>query len=141
MDVTNRPGYLLMKAGMHASRALEEALERVMLNGREFLVMTYIADEPLSQQELSRRLGIDPTLVVGIVDTLEERKLVARARDTADRRRYAITLTASGRKVLAAATKAVATAEDELLEPLDNDDRRHLRFILLRLMKPRLPYL
>ena len=34
------------------------------------------AADGLSQQELSARLGLDPTIVVGLVDGLEERGLM-----------------------------------------------------------------
>jgi DNA-binding MarR family transcriptional regulator len=141
VEATRSAGYLLMKAGIHASRLVEEALGSVALNAREYLVLTYLAEQPLSQQELSRRLGIDPTLVVGIVDVLEERELLARQRDPDDRRRYAVTLTAAGRKVLTKATKATAAAEDQLLAPLGAGEREELRGILLRVMQPLLPYL
>ena len=44
--------------------------------GREFLVLTFVrAADGLSQQELSARLGLDPTIVVGLVDGLEDRDL------------------------------------------------------------------
>lgn len=141
MKVTTTAGYLLMKAGIHATREMEAALAAMQLNPREFLVLTYAADAPLSQQELSRRIGIDPTLIVGVVDTLEERRLVARERDPDDRRRYAITLTPSGQKALARAVEATAAVEDAFLAPLDRAARAELRSLLMKLMKERLPYL
>ena len=139
--MTRSAGYLLMKAGIHASRLLEDALGTVELTAREYLVLTYVAGQPLSQQELSRRLGIDPTLVVGVVDRLEERALVARERDALDRRRHAVTLTTAGRKLLVKAAKATAAAEDDVLAPLDDSEREHLERLLYTVMKPRLPYL
>ena len=73
------------------------------LTGRQFLVLTFAGgEEPLSQLELSRRLNLDPTIVVGLLDELEERGLVNRVRDPADRRRHLLELTAAGRKLAAA---------------------------------------
>ena len=134
--VTSSAGYLLMKAGMHATRAIESALDEVGLSAREFLVLTYVGGEAMSQQELSRRLGIDPTLVVALVDGLESRGLLSRARDPDDRRRYALSLTAAGKRLRKRATDATAAAEDALLRAVPAADRRTLRDLLRRVISP-----
>ena len=139
--VLTSAGYLLLKAGTHALAAFEQALAADGLNGREFLVLTFVGHDRLSQQELSRRLGLDPTIVVGLIDALEERGLVSRERDPADRRRYVLSLTAAGRKLRARTESKVAEAEQDFLGPLPAHDRAHLRDLLEKVMRPRLPWL
>ena len=86
--VLTSAGYLLLKAGHHIGQEFDAALARLGLSGREFLVLSFVAAaEDLSQQDLSERLGLDPTLVVGLVDAVEERGWMTRTRAPADRRR------------------------------------------------------
>lgn len=140
--VLSSAGYLLLKAGTQFHAVIDEALGAVDLTGRQFLVLTFAGgNEPLSQLELSRRLHLDPTIVVGLLDELEERGLVSRTRDPADRRRHRIELTGPGRKAQARAAKAVAAAELEFLAPLSAADRKELRGLLLEVMRTRLPWL
>ena len=135
-------GYLLLKAGTHFHAVVDDALDGLGLNGRQLLVLTFTSgDEHLSQQMLSVRMGLDPTIIVALVDELEDRGLVARERDPDDRRRHRLRITAKGRKVHAAAVRAVAAAEKEFLAPLDRADREALRDALVTMMTPRLPWM
>ena len=109
---------------------------------REFLVLSFVgAAEDLSQQDLSERLGLDPTIVVGLVDALEERQWVTRTRDPADRRRNVLRLTAVGRTAHASAVRAAQAAEDAFLEALGPGERATLRALLNDVMRRRLPWL
>ena len=60
-------------------------------------LQTIAAHQPLSQRELSERLGLDPSDTVAVVDILESAGYVSRDRDPSDRRRHALTLSADGR--------------------------------------------
>jgi DNA-binding MarR family transcriptional regulator len=135
-------GYLLLKAGTHFHALIDATLAELGLNGRQLLVLTFTGSEDhLSQQMLSVRLGLDPTIVVALVDELEDRGLVVRERDPEDRRRHRLRITAKGRKVHATAERAVAAAEKEFLTPLDRAQREALRAGLVTMMTPRLPWM
>ncbi|HET8714508.1 MAG TPA: MarR family transcriptional regulator [Holophagaceae bacterium] len=54
-------------------------------------------DGPLSLKDLSARIQLHPSTVVGVVDRLEAKGLVARKADPEDRRRVRLSLTAAGR--------------------------------------------
>src|SRR3954469_12662843 len=117
-------GYLLLKAGTHFHTVIDAALEALGLNGRQLLVLTFTSsEEHLSQQMLSVRLGLDPTIIVALVDELEDRGWLLRERDPDDRRRHRLRITPKGRKVHAAAVRAVTVAEREFLAPLDRSER------------------
>ena len=76
-DVLRSAGYLLIKAGHYIGLEFDAALTELGLSGREFLLLSFVrSSSGLSQQELSARLGLDPTIVVGLVDALEDRGLV-----------------------------------------------------------------
>jgi len=135
-------GYLLLKAGTHFHTVVDEALDGLGLNGRQLLVLTFTGSEDhLSQQMLSVRLGLDPTIIVALVDELEDRELVVRERDPDDRRRHRLRITAKGRKLHATAVAAVTKAEREFLAPLDRSEREALRRLLVEVMTPRLPWM
>ncbi|MGZ4675302.1 MAG: MarR family winged helix-turn-helix transcriptional regulator [Acidimicrobiia bacterium] len=135
-------GYLLLKAGTQFHTVVDDTLAELDLNGRQLLVLTFTgAEEHLSQQMLSVRLGLDPTIIVALVDELEDRGLVVRERDLEDRRRHRLRLTPAGRTVRAAAVRAVTQAEKEFLAPLDRTERDTLRRLLVATMTPRLPWM
>lgn len=141
-DVLTSADYLLLKAGHYLGIEFDAALTEIGLTGREFLVLSFVrAVDGLSQQELSERLGLDPTIVVGLIDTLEARDLVSRRKDPADRRRNLLALTDHGRKVHDAAVAAARAAEDAFLAPLTPAERTALRASLRAIMAPRLTWL
>ena len=72
-------------------------------------------DSSLSLKDLSARIQLHPSTVVGVVDRLESKGLVARKTDTADRRRVKLSLTAAGR---ALRKKAPHPAQGRLLMAL-----------------------
>lgn len=135
-------GYLLLKAGTQFHTVIDEALASLDLNGRQLLVLTFVGtEEHLSQKMLATRLGLDPTIVVALVDELEDRALLARERDPDDRRRHRLRLTPAGRKLHAKAVRTVTDAERGFLAPLDRAERAELRRLLVATMTPRLPWL
>jgi DNA-binding MarR family transcriptional regulator len=82
---------------------------------------------PISQAELARATGTDPTLTGRILQTLMERGLVTRQRSEEDRREYVLELDAEGRKVRSRveklrdqlAARVVAALDDRDLEDFD----------------------
>lgn len=94
------------------------------------------ADEALSQQDLARHLHLDPTLVVAVIDDLEEQGLCARIRDSADRRRHVIQLTAKGKKTFREARALSIRVGEEIFAPLDRAERAQLTAMLKRIMAP-----
>lgn len=82
---------------------------------------------PGSQQQAARRLGVDRTTMVALLDGLEAKGLVTRHPDDADRRRNVVGLTQAGHLKLAAATAASEEAERQFLAPLDSETARQLK--------------
>lgn len=90
--------------------------------------------EPVSQKQISDRLGVDPSDLVAVVDLLEGAGFVTRSRDPHDRRRYSLTLTPLGRKQLRRFDAIAAEVEDELLAPLDDEERQAFRRLVRRVI-------
>ncbi len=143
--VANEPGVttsaanLLMKAGMLIGRAIDDALVPLGISGRQFFLLSIAVEHHSdSQLEISRRMHLDPTIVVSLVDELEQAGFVERRRHPDDRRRYQIALTAAGRKVHRSAIRAAAGVERSFLGELSAAERERLRGDLERVMAAKL---
>jgi DNA-binding MarR family transcriptional regulator len=87
---------------------------------------------PESQREVSERLRFDASDLVTFVDVLERERFVVRRRDERDRRRYALELTAAGRRALRRRDAEAERLNEELFAPLRPEERELLRCLLLR---------
>ncbi len=77
------------------------------VTGAQLFVLRELAAEPrASIRALSERTLTDPSSVSVLVARLVERGLVSRARDPLDRRKSALSLTPTGRRLLARAPEA-----------------------------------
>ena len=85
-----------------------------------------------SQKEVADRLRFDASDLVGFVDALEKAGFVVRKRDQRDRRRYALALTAAGRRALERRDREAERLNQELFAPLRPEEREQLRRLLLR---------
>lgn len=127
--------YLLKLAFLRASELAGAALAPHRIDLRELAVLASLAGpDPLSQQQLAVRLGIDRTTMVAVIDGLEGKGLVARAPHPADRRKNIVRLTAAGRAVLPPARRVADKAEREFLAPLSGADADALPEILRALI-------
>ena len=70
------------------------------------VLISFSAEGTLPLSKIGERLMVHPTSVTNAIDRLESQGLVSRLPDEADRRRTFAELTAKGKNVLAAATKA-----------------------------------
>jgi DNA-binding MarR family transcriptional regulator len=128
-------GYLISRLGFYASRQFAERLETVGLTPRMWGAMNMLDHEgDVSQQQLGRAIGMDPSSVVSTIDELEAHGWVERRRHPTDRRAYALHITEAGREVLTRARRLAAGAQNDLLAPLDDAERAQLHDLLLRLV-------
>ncbi|NUP44408.1 MAG: winged helix DNA-binding protein [Streptomyces sp.] len=81
-----------------------------------YAVLLRLDAEPLrSQAALAEAIGADKTRIIDVLAGLEERGLISRTPDPADRRVRLLALTAEGRRVRDAAQGAVQEREERLL--------------------------
>jgi DNA-binding MarR family transcriptional regulator len=130
--------YLFKRALVDLEELHAEHLAPVGVSGRELGVLLLLdGRDPQSQQQAAGRLGVDRTTMVGLLDGLEAKGLVARRADAGDRRRNVLELTEDGQTVLARALRASDHAERELLAALDDAESAQLRTLLTRLTQDR----
>lgn len=74
------------------------------ITGPQLACLVTIKDHgPLTSANLAKKVYLSPSTVVGIIDRLEEKKLIERNRDSRDRRQVYISITATGRQLVEAA--------------------------------------
>lgn len=128
------PGLLLALLGHEAMRRLRAAHTAHNLKPRQFQILGLLHDHGgLAQRELMQTMGVDPSILVTLLNPLEADGLVARGRDPDDRRRHLVTLTPAGERHLVSASRAQKNAEDALFASLDDDQREQLACLLIAL--------
>jgi DNA-binding MarR family transcriptional regulator len=97
------------------------------------MLMILAAEEPIAQNELGERAGVDPSTMVARMDALVDRGLVERVRSSEDRRSYAIRLSPEGRAVLKALRRRAKAHGDRFFAPLSERERLELHRLLTKL--------
>ena len=86
--------------GQPTKQRLRDALDLGRGSGR-VKSLIWLTEGPLSLSGLAEAVGVDAPYATLIVDSLEERGLVERQPDPADRRRKLVSLTPAGREAVA----------------------------------------
>lgn len=127
-------GYLLARVGTDSRRRWAHTLVDQDLTPHHYSALIALDQlGAMSQQQLSRLVGIDPRNAVPVIDQLENRGLLERRPDPVDRRRHAVALTPSGRTLLCELRDAAEQEEHQLLAPLSTSERRTLHSLLTKL--------
>lgn len=95
-------GFLVARTARSMKRVLDAKLVDSKITSTQYIVLQCLWDEdglPLS--ELGHRLYFDNPTITGVVDRMEKLDLVARNRDTADRRVVRVYLGKEGKKLKA----------------------------------------
>ena len=121
-------------------RAFETTLEPGGLRPRHLIALKLLSERgPASQQALADSLSLDPSNVVGLLNELEERGLITRRRESADRRRHIVELSPRGKKELCSAYDRLRRIDDDLLSPLSARERATLYDLLVRAVGAKTP--
>jgi DNA-binding MarR family transcriptional regulator len=133
-ELLAKSGFLMLRLALgFKARALDE-LEAAGFSQHHYVVLAVVGEQAHNAQAaIAAALGLDPSQLVGVLDALEARGLIARHRDPEDRRRHVVSLTAKGRQQLLRLRAKIDRLEDELFAPLDAKSRRDLHEMLLQL--------
>jgi MarR family transcriptional regulator, lower aerobic nicotinate degradation pathway regulator len=86
-----------------------------------------------SQNHLGRLIYLDGATIKGVVDRLRARRFVTSQGDPQDKRRRAIALSETGRRVAEAAVVVAAEITAETLAPLTQEEQRTVQRLLKKL--------
>ncbi|MCU1489832.1 MAG: hypothetical protein JWM85_1237 [Acidimicrobiaceae bacterium] len=114
-------------------RSAEESMAPGGLRPRHLIALKLLQEHgAVSQHAIAETLSLDPSNVVGLLNDLEDRRLITRRRDPDDRRRHIVELSSLGEKELELANARLSCVEDELLSALSCDERSTLYDLLVR---------
>lgn len=127
-------GFRLRRIQNQLSRDFAAATADRNLRSGLFSSLSIVAANPgISQNELSRVVGLDKSITVQIVDELEKRELAERRRSSTDRRRYELHATESGVSYLDELFDILAETENAVLHQLTRAELMLLRELLDRM--------
>ncbi|MEM8530364.1 MAG: MarR family transcriptional regulator [Chloroflexota bacterium] len=133
-------GYLLSYVAQMAHRRVDEALEPLDIDSRQFGVLILIGEtEHRSQIAISEHMGLDRTHVVRLIDDLERISYVTRETDPTDRRYHRLKLTAAGTEALQKAKQAELIAQEEVYKTFSDEERATFHTLLLKLTTDSFP--
>ncbi|MEZ4321130.1 MAG: MarR family winged helix-turn-helix transcriptional regulator [Myxococcota bacterium] len=129
------PSFLVSQVGAHAAARFTEALaERGLEPTQVGILRILCARAPMNQRALSDLVGILPSQLVALLDTLEARGLVVRERDPDDRRANALYATEAGRAEMRAVEALTEVLDSSLFAGFSPDERSILVTLLERIV-------
>ena len=113
---------------------LEDDLAKLDLTPPQFYVLAtigYAGGLPFG--EIGAKMMVTVSNLTGIVDRLEEKKLVSRKRDSQDRRVVHVVLTEKGAKLYKNTIPLFEKSISQIFSPLDKSQQKELSALLRRL--------
>jgi DNA-binding MarR family transcriptional regulator len=127
--------FLLSQVGAHVAARFAERIAPLGLKPFHAGILSVLEKHPgMPQQALSELLGMFPSRLVGLLDDLEQLKLIERRESPSDRRIYAVHLTQAGRKASSKISKMAGQLEDDLCAALNDKERKGLADLLGRIV-------
>lgn len=141
-NVGNYLGYLLRRARLRVAH-LVALLQDAGTDGsdvalsREYAILLVLSESGgLSQHRLSEQLDVNRSVMVKVIDDLEAREEVVRARDAGDRRSYALSLGPAAPERLADMRRHFDALSRDFTAPLGGRERSRLVALLAELVAP-----
>lgn len=119
-------GYLLRRANQHHTAIFSEHMPG-RTTPTQFAAMARLyEEEPLSQNQLGRRIAVDAATIKGVVDRLAGRGVVQVERDPDDGRRFLVSLTPQGRTYTQECISRAEAISTKTLAPLEPGEAMQL---------------
>jgi len=127
-------GFLLRRAHQYASEVFQAKIGARNLTPQQFSVLvTLLERREIAQTRLGELVAMDPATVLGVVQRLAQRGLVAVRTDPDDGRRRLVQLTHDGHELARELVVIGPTISSETLEGLSEAEQRDLLRLLDKL--------
>lgn len=133
-SLTRYTGFLVAKAHQRLWAIFGAECKKVGIESPCVGVLHLLEEHgPMSQQQLGRKLRVDRTTMVKLIDHLESLELARRCNNPTDRRAYLVETTPKGVKTLAALKRVGDAMESRLLAQFTEEEKVLIRRALLAL--------
>ena len=133
-ELVKSSGFLLARLGLAFKAKALAQIEHEGFEGHHYSVLAILAEGAReTQSTIAEALDVDPSRLVALLDSLEERGLIERQRDPHDRRRHVVSITGEGKLKLQRLRAVAKQVEDEFLAPLSPEERETFHSLLLQL--------
>ena len=125
-----------LRFNLVSNKKLQDDLERLDLTSPQFYVLAtigYAGGLPFG--EIGEKMMVTVSNLTGIVDRLEEKRLVVRERDARDRRVVRVMLTDKGMKVYKNTIPLFEKSISQFFSPLNKIQQKELASLLRRLIR------
>lgn len=127
--------FLLSQVGAHAAEGFGTRLTALGITSQHAGLLRMLGSNAgMTQQAAAQLFGIYPSRLVALADELEEKKLITRKGDAADRRKYHLHLTSAGRRCLQRIAEVTHQLEEDLFGSLDSTERETMAEVLRRIV-------
>ena len=133
-ELAQSTGFLLARLGFAFKGQAIASAEEAGFEVYDYSVLAILGEGArATQATIAEALSLDPSRLVALLDSLEQRELVVRQRDPLDRRRHVVSITPAGEGELGRLRATVKALEEDFFAPLDPAERVALHELLTRL--------
>jgi DNA-binding MarR family transcriptional regulator len=127
-------GYLATRAEIRLRRAFFRGNAGLELRPVEFSLLALLAaNSRATQKQLGRALEVSAPNMAVVLERMEERKWIRRARNPEDRREHFVEITPAGRKLADQSMARTLQAEEGFLRRLTHAERQLLAELLQKI--------
>ena len=133
-DPQGELAFLIAQVGSHAQSSFGKQVDTLGLRLVHVGVLKMIfAKAGMTQRELGDALGIYPGNLVRLIDELQEKGLLRRVHNEADRRTYTLELTAAGNRMTLDLIALTKSHQERVCRSLSATERKQLTRLLRKI--------
>jgi MarR family transcriptional regulator, lower aerobic nicotinate degradation pathway regulator len=135
-DIYSKPGHLIRRLQQIAVAIFMEETAAFDITPVQYSALLAVRNhDGIDQTTLMKIIAFDRSTIGEVMKRLEKKRLVKRVTSASDRRTRLLTITPSGRKLLARVKKAVDAAQDKIVAPLSAQERAEFMRMMHKLVQ------
>jgi DNA-binding MarR family transcriptional regulator len=131
VDIDLQPGYAIRRLHQISVGIFLQSVGEGGVTPVQYAVLQVVSNQPgIDQRTLARNIALDTSTTGGVVDRLEARDWLERRTSPEDRRARQLFLTRAGDQALAETIPAMLRAQEQILAPLTERQRKEFMRML-----------